>query len=333
MKIFITGIAGFLGSHLAEKLVSLGHSVSGIDNLIGGYRDNVPLGAVFHQLDCGELHRNSALLDGVDVVVHSACTAYEGLSVFSPNFVVQNTMQITASVLSATTQAAVKKFVFCSSMARYGRGDLPFVETANCSPEDPYGIAKYASELLVRNMANTHGFDYAIAVPHNIIGPKQKYDDPYRNVASIMINRMLQDKQPIIYGDGEQIRCFSFIDDCVYCLTEMVINERTNGLVINIGPDTGFISINTLAAELASLLCFDLNPIYVPARPQEVKVAYCSSKLAREILGYKEDTDLQIGLQSLINYIKDRGTRPFQYFLPLEINNDRTPVTWKNQSI
>jgi UDP-glucose 4-epimerase len=151
----------------------------------------------------------------VELVVHSACTAYEGLSVFSPSLVAQNTSQITTNVLSASIQVGVKKFVYMSSMARYGTQPiLPFTEDMIPKPQDPYGIAKYASELMVENLSNVHGMNYSILVPHNIIGPGQKYDDPYRNVASIMVNRFLQGKQPIIYGNGNQKKMFLFHTRC-----------------------------------------------------------------------------------------------------------------------
>ena len=130
MKVFITGIAGFLGSHLADALLREGHEVSGCDNLIGGYLDNVPNGAEFYQIDCQYLNTMNKLLKGVDIVYHTACTAYEGLSVFSPNLICQNTYQITASVASAAISQNVKRFVYCSSMARYGEQEsVPFVET------------------------------------------------------------------------------------------------------------------------------------------------------------------------------------------------------------
>jgi len=130
--------------------------------------------------------------------------------------ITKNTYGIATSVLSSAISNKVKRFVFCSSMARYGTQEsLPFREEMIPKPQDPYGIAKLASELTVRNLCETHNMEYVIAVPHNIIGPRQKYDDPYRNVASIMINLMLQNRQPVIYGDGEQQRCFSFIEDVV----------------------------------------------------------------------------------------------------------------------
>jgi UDP-glucose 4-epimerase len=332
MKVFITGVAGFLGSYLADRMLELGWEVSGNDNLIGGYLDNVPDRVDFHQVDCKYLNTMTRLLKGVDVVVHTACTAYEGLSVFSPHLVVQNTTQITATLLSASVQCGVKRFVYCSSMARYGEShDMPYRETSVPRPQDPYGIAKYASELLVANICTTHGLEYVIAVPHNIIGPRQKYDDPYRNVASIMINLMLQGRQPIIYGDGQQLRSFSFIQDCVYCLERMIMEKNVVGQVVNIGPDNNFITINELAGTIGRLLKFQVEPIYVKGRPQEVKNAYCSSDKARSLLGYKDQTSLESGLQSIIDYIRRRGVKKFRYHLDLEIVSDLTPETWKNR--
>jgi UDP-glucose 4-epimerase len=169
------------------------------------------------------------------------------------------------------------------------------------------------------------------AVPHNIIGPRQKYDDPYRNVASIMINMMLQGRQPIIYGNGEQKRCFSFIHDDIECLTKLAFLPNVAGEIINIGPAEEFVSINELATIIADLLGFDLHPIYVADRPQEVKLATCSADKARRMLAYKTQYSLRQGLQEIIEYIKNRGARKFLYHLDVEINNDKTPKTWKNK--
>jgi UDP-glucose 4-epimerase len=205
------------------------------------------------------------------------------------------------------------------------------VEDMNCRPQDPYGIAKYSSEMLVENLSEIHDMEYVIAVPHNIIGPRQKYDDPYRNVASIMINLMLQGRQPIIYGDGKQKRTFSFIDDDIYCLEKIGFQKNVNKEIINIGPDEEFVTINKLAQTIASLIDFDLDPKYMPDRPQEVKYATCSADKARKLLNYKTKTSLKDGLKEMIEYIRSRGTKKFKYHLDLEIENDITPETWKEQ--
>lgn len=334
MRVLVTGVAGFMGSHLAEACLEKGYEVVGIDNLLGGYRENVPHGVKFYELDLGNLDELHEPFAGVELVIHTACTAYEGLSVFSPALIVQNTTQITTTVLSASVKAGVKKIVHMSSMARYGTQEvIPFTEDLLPKPQDPYGIAKYAAELLIRNICETHGLDYVILVPHNIIGPRQKYDDPFRNVASIMINRMLMGKQPIIYGDGTQQRCFSFMQDVIDPLMLACEKNIANGKVINIGPDEESVTINELANRIAKLLDFDLNPIYMPGRPQEVKNANCSADLARELLNYKTSTSLDEGLKLLVNWIKSRGPRDFNYHLPIEFETKDTPKTWTQKLI
>jgi UDP-glucose 4-epimerase len=329
MKVVITGVAGFLGSHLAEKFLEKGWDVVGIDNLVGGYEENVPSQVKFYKLDLVDLNSLYPAFESAELVVHTACTAYEGLSVFSPALVSLNTMQITTNVLSACVKMKVKKIVHLSSMARYGTQDIvPFVETMTPKPQDPYGISKYAAELMVQNICDTHGLKYVILVPHNIIGPRQKFDDPYRNVASIMINRMLSNKQPIIYGNGEQKRCFSFIQDVVDPIMKACESNVVDGKVINIGPDEEFVTINELSEILANILSFKLEPIYMPGRPQEVFHANCSANLAREYLDYKTTTNLATGLSDLASWIKTKGARPFSYHLPLEFITPKTPRTW-----
>ena len=334
MRVLVTGVAGFMGSHLADALLSNGHEVAGIDNLIGGYRSNVPTNVNFLEADLLDLETISPYFQNVDLVLHTACTAYEGLSVFSPALVTSNTSQITATALSASIANRVKKFVYMSSMARYGtQANLPFTEGMTPLPQDPYGIAKYASELLVKNLCETHGMGYSIVVPHNIIGPRQKYDDPFRNVASIMTNRMLAGKQPIIYGDGTQQRCFSFITDVVEPLIKICETNVADSQVINIGPDEEFLTINELAKKLAEIIGFKLDPIYMPGRPKEVKDANCSADLARKLLSYKTTTSLDSGLRALVDWIRESGTREFSYHLPIEIVNDQTPKTWTSKLI
>ena len=334
MKIFITGIAGFLGSHLADDLLQLGHEVIGVDNLFGGDIENINSNVDFHNADCLDLDRMNKLIKDCDIVYHAACTAHEGLSVFSPATIVNNTFQITANALSASIKNNIKRFVLCSSMARYGSQEkLPFDESMECKPQDPYGIAKYASELLVENLCTTHNIEYVITVPHNIIGPRQKFDDPYRNVASIMTNRMLQDKPAYIYGDGEQKRCFTFIEDVVSCLREAGLRNGISGEIINIGPDSNFITINQLYEKLSNIIKFNKEPIYVKDRPQDVRFATCSADKAKRLLGFQEKINLDDGLMSLVKWIQDKGPKPFNYHLELEIINEKTPETWVKKLI
>ena len=297
--------------------------------------DNVPDGITFAELDLvTDTEFLGEITEGADLFIHAACTAYEGLSVFSPSLIVANTAQATTNCLVAAVNAKVNKFVYLSSMARYGDHDGQlFTEDMETRPQDPYGIAKVASEQLVKNICDSQGLDWVILVPHNIIGPRQKFDDPFRNVASIMTNRMLQGKQPIIYGDGTQQRCFSFVQDVVEPLFTACQKPEAVRQVINVGPDEEPISINQLAETLADIIGFELDPIYITGRPQEVKIALCSSDKARDLLGYQTGTNLRNGLQELVDYIVDKGPREFDYHLPIEIENDKTPTTWKQKLI
>ena len=330
--IFISGVAGFLGSYLAEELIRDGHRVIGCDNLIGGYIDNVPDEVEFHQVDCGYLNTMNKLLKGVDILYHTACTAYEGLSVFSPHLVSQNTFQITSTLASAAISQGVNRFVNCSSMARYGQQPaMPFTEDMIPRPQDPYGISKYAAEQMLSCLSEVHGIEVVHAVPHNIIGPRQKYDDPFRNVVSIMINLMLQGRQPIIYGDGSQVRSFSYVRDVISCMKKLAFQPDVVGETINIGPDEEFVTILELAEIIAGQLNFRLDPVFVRERPQEVKFATCSADKARRLLGYKTEYTLSQGIAEMIEFISLRGVKKFRYHLDIEIVSDLTPETWTSK--
>jgi UDP-glucose 4-epimerase len=330
-RIFISGVAGFLGSHLADAFLADGHTVVGCDNMIGGYLDNVPEGVEFYQIDCNDFGRLAVHMQGTDIAYHCAATAYEGLSVFSPHMVTTNIVTASTGMISAAVANKVRRFVMCSSMARYGTNKVPFTEDMTPRPQDPYGIGKFASEQMLTSLAEVHGMEWVIAVPHNIVGPRQKYDDPYRNVASIFINMMLQGRQPYIYGDGNQMRCFSFVTDDIAPLKQMAYDPACTGQVINIGPDEEFVTINELAAIIARLVGFDLKSTYTRGRPQEVYLANCSADKARKLLGYAPSVKLEDGLRTMIDWIRSRGVRPFKYHLDIEILNEKTPETWSKR--
>ena len=333
MNVFITGLAGFLGSRIAEELIGHGHHVSGCDSLIGGYLDNVPQEAEFSQVDCTYLNAMKKLTAGHDVVIHAACTAYEGLSVFSPHFVTQNTFQISSTVFSACAANRIKRVINCSSMARYGRQDrLPFTEDMTPLPVDPYGVSKMAAEKVLAILAEVHGFEWVNLVPHNIVGAHQKYDDPYRNVAAIMINLMLSGKQPFIYGDGQQKRCFTDVRDILPLFSRCLDAANVVGETINIGPDEEFITILELAELIADVLNFPkLDPVFVDPRPQEVKHAACSAEKSRRLLGYQTKYRLRDSIRDMAGWIEKRGVRKFRYHFDLEILNAKTPRTWTHR--
>ena len=332
MHIFITGIAGFLGSNLAEYYLKKNFTVSGCDNLIGGSLDNIDQNKInFFKADCEDLATMKKIINGADVLCHAAAYAHEGLSSCSPVLISNNNVTGSVSVFTAAIINKVKRIVYCSSMARYGSIKIPFREDDELKPVDPYGVSKVAAENILKILSKTYNVEYNIAVPHNIIGPRQKYDDPYRNVVSIMINLMLQKRSPIIYGDGNQKRTFSDIDDCIYCLDKLLTDPNVVSQVINIGPDEEFVSINELYRLLSNKLKFNLEPKYLEDRTNEVKEATCSADKARKILGYKTSVSLDKSLDKMIDYISNKGPKAFQYNYPLEINNEKTPLAWKER--
>lgn len=333
MRVHITGVAGFLGSSLAKEFIKQGYQVSGNDNLTSGYKDNIPNKVKFSLVDCCDLKEMKRILKDVDIVYHCAAYPYEGLSVFSPSIVTNSIFQATSTVLSAFIQNNCKRFVFCSSMARYGMNQVPFTEDMEPRPQDPYAVAKVASEELIKLMSRVHNFEYVIAVPHNIYGPHQIYTDPFRNVVGIFMNRMMQGKQPIIYGDGTQKRCFSYIKDDLIPLMKLATEEHIVGEIINIGPDEEFVSINELATIIANILDFDLHPIYLPDRPQEVKEASCSANKARRLLDYTTNYSLKQGCEEMIKWINQRGLEKFNYHMDVEIISNNTPKTWTDRLI
>jgi UDP-glucose 4-epimerase len=329
-KIWITGVAGFLGSHLADALLAAGHKVGGNDNFVQGSVDNVPDGVDCRMLDCNERDQLCDALHGYTHLIHCAAAPYEGLSFFSPEYITRNIVGASCSTFSAALSAGVRRIVYCSSMARYGAGSPPFTEESEVRPGDPYGIGKVAGEAILRNLCETHEVEYAIAVPGNIIGPRQRYDDPFRGVTSIMINLALQGRELIIFGDGEQRRRFAPVDSCVEALMRMTF-DSVNGEVINIGPMEGqAISINTLA-ELVWFAVGRNGPVqkrYLPERAGDVKQAYCSVGKAKRLLGYMPGMSLEQCIVAMVEDVQKRGTKPFNYDLPIEIRNHKTPKAW-----
>lgn len=345
MKIWITGSSGFLGSYLWERLNVLGHQVNGNDNRLCSSAD------YGQKLDCRHQGDMMSRLNSFrpDVLIHCAATAHEGLSNFSPSFITKNIYEASVATFSAAIAAGVRRIIFMSSMARYGVGSGYEVEDGNGKslgikffgrafkedqeekPIDPYGIAKVAAEQTLAALSKLHDVEYVIAVPHNIIGPCQKYDDPYRNVASIMINRALQGKPILIYGDGSQKRCFSPIADCLDSLMKM-IDAPIAGEVINIGPDSGEITVNELANKIINYTNASVGIEHIPVRPNEVKEAWCSSDKARKLLGFAPKQSLDDCLKEMVLYIKKAGTMPFVYGFPIEITKG-CPKTWTDRLI
>lgn len=338
-KIIITGSAGLIGSHLANKFLELGWLVTGIDNLIGGYYTNMPMSN--ENFD----YINADILDVVymkdifnkikpELVIHCAALAHEGLSVFSPKTITENIYSGTISIASAAIESKTKYFINTSSMARYGDAEAPFKEDVLPQPIDPYGLAKLHAEEQLNLLSDIHGIKVFHVVPHNVCGPHQCYTDPFRNVVSIFANRILHERPVFIYGDGEQQRSFSHVTDCVNAFITLCENRTTikNGSVFNIGPDDGSeISISKLASIVGKY--FNVTPTinYIPGRPREVRDAWVSTSKARNELAYTTSFTTEDTIRDTVLWMKQQPKMDFNYHLRLEIINDKTPKTWTEQ--
>jgi UDP-glucose 4-epimerase len=338
--IAITGCAGLIGSHLCARYLTLGYRVIGIDNLIGGYYDNMPAQSETF-IYFNETITNNKQLTTIfkqynpELVIHCAALAHEGLSVFSPKTIVENIYAGTASVASACVAAEVKTLINTSSMARYGNAKTPFKEDYTLpSPVDPYGLAKLHAEEHLNLISKIHGIKVFHMVPHNVCGPHQCYSDPFRNVMSIFANRVLHNRPVYIYGNGSQKRSFSHIEDCVDAYIRLYLNKDTinSGEVFNIGPDHGSeTTVNNLADIVHKHFNKPVEIIYVPERPQEVKDAWVSTDKAKSVLNYDTKHSIEDTVRDTITWIKNSPLRDFNYHLELEIVNDKTPKTWTDR--
>jgi len=333
-KVYITGIAGLLGSNLAKYLLQSGdYEVAGIDNGIGGIEENIPNAVDYIKADILDTELLKQHMQGADTVFHTAALPYEGLSVFSPTITATSIVSGTLSTAIAGLHNNIRLFVNFSSMARYGDQIPPFTEDIPTKPVDPYGLAKVQAEQHLALLSTIHNLNYVTVVPHNVIGVGQRYYDPFRNVVGIMINRTLQDKPIIIYGDGLQQRSFSDVTDCVKTLERIMTADRNLcGQVYNIGPDHNEMTIKQLA-KLIRQLCNkqELYEFY-PDRPTEVKLAYCSSNKVRQEFNYNATIPVEQTIKEMVEWIKPR-VREFEYHLPLELITDKTPETWKSKKI
>jgi len=333
-KVVITGISGLLGSTYARYLINKdGYEVVGIDNMIGGVEGNVPEKAEYIRGDIQDTALLTEICKGADCIFHTAALPYEGLSVFSPACTVNSIVSGTVSVASACLANNVRLLINCSSMARYGDQQPPFTEDMPRKPVDPYGLAKAQAEEHLELLHEIHGLNFVTVVPHNVIGVGQRYYDPFRNVVGIMINRTLQGKPIIIYGDGEQKRSFSSVNDCIAAVYKIMISDRDIAKeVYNIGPDDNEISIKQLAYKIGHFCNKYPNLQHFPDRPREVKNAFCSSDKIRKEFNYNATISVDYTLNNMIDWIKPQ-VKEFEYHLPLEFTTDETPKTWTDKLI
>jgi len=240
IKNLVTGGAGFIGAHVARELLARGEQVVILDDLSGGFEENVPDGAIFVNGSITDAPLVNQLFEKhkFDYVFHLAAYAAEGLSHFIRNFNYTNNLIGSVNLINASVNFDVKCFVFTSSIAVYGANQLPMTEDLTPQPEDPYGIAKYAVEQDLKAAHEMFGLNHVIFRPHNVYGEFQNIGDKYRNVIGIFMNQIMNDKPLSIFGDGTQSRAFSYIKEISGTIVESAQNQDAYGEVFNVGADT-----------------------------------------------------------------------------------------------
>jgi UDP-glucose 4-epimerase len=328
--VLVTGAAGFIGSHVADALLRRGHRVTALDDLSGGFADNVPAGAQFVNVSATD-HVAIDRLFGTshfDYVYHLAAYAAEGLSHFIRRFNYTNNVIGSVNLINAAVNTGVRGFVFASSIAVYGRTPpASMTEDVMPDPEDPYGIAKYAVERDLAASRAMFGLDYIIFRPHNVYGPRQNIADRYRNVVGIFMNQILQGQPMTIFGDGTQERAFTYIDDVAPLMAAAIERPEAWNEVFNIGADDPW-SLNALAERVAAAMNVPPRVVHLPAR-HEVHTAHSSHEKIRRVFGTGPTTTLDAGLAAMAEWVKQQGARSSTAFEAIEVRKN-LPPSWRN---
>lgn len=307
--VLITGVAGLLGSRLADWLTEVhpDYRIVGIDDLSGGYRENVNDSVTMYCVDLKDKSlREIFEKENPEYVFHFAAYAAEGLSPFIRTYNYQNNLVATANIVNECIRIGVRRLVFTSTLAVYGHGNGGiFEETQTPKPIDPYGVAKYGCEMDIQIAGEQHGLDWCIIRPHNVYGVKQNIWDKYRNVLGIWMFQHMNGEPMTIFGDGEQTRAFSFIDDSLEPLWNAAIEPLASKQIINLGGIKDY-SINEANAILRGIIGGEV--MYKEAR-HEVKHSIPTWQKSVDILNFKHETDLQEGLQKMWNWAKEQPHR------------------------
>jgi UDP-glucose 4-epimerase len=332
-RILVTGGAGFIGSWLVDELVSREYHVVSVDDLSGGSMQNVNRKCKLIKADIRDTGKVERIIrdEKIDIIYHLAAYAAEGQSIFSPIQINDINIKPMNNLLVAAVNNDVKKFVFTSSMAVYGKQKPPFDESMARMPEDPYGCAKTYCERMLEIFSQIYDFNYTIIRPHNVFGPRQNISDPYRNVLGIWINLIMRGKAPYIFGDGKQTRAFSFIEDATPAIANAGFFAQSDGEIINVGSDE-VVTINEACKIALEAMNSKLKPIYLEDRPGEAKHAYCTIQKSEKLLAYRTKTTLREGVCKMIDWAKRVGPQKPAYRIPLEIKK-KAPRAWKEQLI
>ncbi|WP_448518563.1 NAD-dependent epimerase/dehydratase family protein [Rhodoflexus sp.] len=323
----ITGGAGFIGSHVARHCLALGHQVVVLDDLSGGFEDHIPQGAVFVKGSVTDHALIARLFDEYrfDYVYHLAAYAAEGLSHFIRRYNYTTNLIGTVNLINESVKHKVKCFVFTSSIAVYGAGQLPMTEDMIPIPEDPYGVSKYACELDLKAAHEMFGLNYVIFRPHNVYGENQNIGDKYRNVIGIFMNQIMQNAPMTIFGDGTQTRAFSYIDDVAIPIAQCVNVPEAYNEVFNIGADKPY-SVNELAHVVARQFGVQPEIKYLQAR-NEVLHAYSDHSKAHRIFKQSTAVTLEEGIARMAAWAKVVGARQTNEFGNIEIT-EKLPEGW-----
>ncbi len=333
-RAIVTGVAGFIGAHVAQELIDREWQVLGIDDLSGGVPSNVPAGVDFHARNICEPLDDIFRPFSPHTVIHLAAYAAEGLSHHIPCFNYQNNLIGTSNVLNAAFHSDVEHFVFTSSIAAYGHPKTSdaFSEDTPCTPCDPYGIAKYACENHIKSFANYYGGPhYTIIRPHNVFGPKQNIADPFRNVVGIFF-RCLELGRPLpVFGDGGQSRCFSYVDLVAKCIASASWAATARNQVFNVGGDRA-ITVMELAELMQQVTGKHVGIQHLAPR-NEVKHAVASHDKAKQVFAdaFEDAISIQQGLERTAEYLKGRPIpQETPCPAPIEVINN-LPNAWKDK--
>jgi UDP-glucose 4-epimerase len=326
-KSLVTGGAGFIGSHVARHCMKLGHEVIAVDDLSGGFDDHVPPGATFIKGSVTDEGFVSDLFANhkFDYVYHLAAYAAEGLSHFIRRYNYNTNLIGSINLINESVKQKVKCFVFTSSIAVYGKGQLPMTEEMTPVPEDPYGVSKYAVELDLRAAHEMFGLNYVVFRPHNVYGENQNIGDKYRNVIGIFMNQIMQGKQLTVFGDGTQTRAFSYIDDVAIPIAKSVTIPAAQNEVFNIGADKPY-TVNELATVVCNEFGVKADIKHLSAR-NEVLHAYSDHAKAHRVFGEPTGITLQEGIKRMAAWAKKTGARQGQEFENIEIM-EKLPDGW-----
>ena len=324
----VTGAAGFMGCHLTRQLTEEGCDVVALDDLSGGFRQNIPEGVSFVEGSVTDQTLVQELFErhDFDYVYHLAAYAAEGLSHFIRRFNYQNNLIGSVNLINQSVKGDVDCFVFTSSIAVYGENQVPMREEMTPAPEDPYGIAKYSVEMDLKSAEDMFGLDYVIFRPHNVYGEFQNIGDKYRNVVGIFMNQILKGEPMTIFGDGTQKRAFSYVRDVIPPIARAPWTEGARNRVFNVGADTPH-SVNELADQVRTAMGKPDHPITRLDPRNEVEVAYSDHSALEEVFGEQEETPLDEGLQRMADWVEEVGARSTPAFEGVEITQN-LPSSW-----